>query len=87
MSLRRSSCRIRSWLVRDGNVKTGPPRLSLPPGENNNARVIKKVDRKEKTKTLNQLAENEIGFISHDPNIKGFASNHTLYFGAHLPVT
>lgn len=31
MSLRRSSGRILSWLLRAGNVRTGPPRLSLPP--------------------------------------------------------
>lgn len=52
MSLRRSSCRIRSWLVRDGNVKTGPPRLSLPPGERTGVRRkhIKSADS-----TLNRL--------------------------------
>ena len=31
MSLRRSSCRILSWLLRAGKVRMGPPRLSLPP--------------------------------------------------------
>lgn len=31
MSLRRSSGRILSWLLRAGKVRTGPPRLSLPP--------------------------------------------------------
>lgn len=31
MSLLRSSCRILSWLLRAGNVRMGPPRLSLPP--------------------------------------------------------
>ena len=31
MSLRRSSCRILSWLLRAGEVRMGPPRLSLPP--------------------------------------------------------
>lgn len=29
----RSSCFIRSWLVLAGKVRIGPPRLSLPPGE------------------------------------------------------
>lgn len=31
MSRRRSSGRILSWLLRAGKVRTGPPRLSLPP--------------------------------------------------------
>ena len=40
MSLRRSSCRILSWLLRAGKVRMGPPRLSLPPA-NKHMRTIR----------------------------------------------
>ena len=40
MSLRRSSCRSLSWLLRAGKVRMGPPRLSLPPA-NKHMRTIR----------------------------------------------
>lgn len=40
-SLRRSSGLIRSWLLRAGKVRIGPPRLSLPPSDTKRKKINK----------------------------------------------